>query len=294
MSDLTNSTDTRNVIFSPESASGATPFVLPDGRTIDPFGLVRALASLSHRQVKALGLQTSGISGRHGFTSSESAVLASSLASRLQVLTDSLGSTLFKLTWKERVTPARRSICALRASALRTSDNASTSWPTPTVSQAGGTAEQFLARKAKLNGRCGVALTDLGLVAKLASWPTTRATDGTKGVRSQEGAIREAMRTSGPDLCTMAQLATWATPTTRDWKDGSYQANVPENALLGRQVWQASGETPSGSHAETENPGQLNPAHSRWLMGLPPAWDDCAPTATRSFRKSLRRSLEHT
>jgi DNA (cytosine-5)-methyltransferase 1 len=51
-----------------------------------------------------------------------------------------------------------------------------------------------------------------------------------------------------------------------------------------------SGLTAIGSPAATEKPGQLNPAHSRWLMGYPAEWDACAPTATPSSRKSRKPS----
>ena len=47
----------------------------------------------------------------------------------------------------------------------------------------------------------------------------------------------------------------------------------------------ASGEMLSGCEAATTAGGQLSPRHSRWLIGLPRTWDDCAPTATRSSRK---------
>jgi hypothetical protein len=55
------------------------------------------------------------------------------------------------------------------------------------------------------------------------------------------------------------------TPTTRCWKDGSQQAcqNVEANGLLGREIHQVAGSTPTGEAM------YLNPAFVEEMMGFP-------------------------
>ena len=122
-----------NAISLRGSVSGLTHSDPQDGLTTGPSGPEVALASLSPRQAQQKGLLTSGTFGRTSTGSSRSAALQSCLASRLQARTASLGSTLYKLTWKERTTPSGRSISALRASARRTSDSDCSGWVTPTT-----------------------------------------------------------------------------------------------------------------------------------------------------------------
>lgn len=55
-----------------------------------------------------------------------------------------------------------------------------------------------------------------------------------------------------------------------------------------------SGATPSGSLEPTEKLGALNPEFVSWLMGYPPEWLSCAPSATRSSHKSQRSSSKPT
>lgn len=118
---VTTSEVTPNAISSPALESGPTHFAELDGQTILPFGQGAVRVSRSPQAGYGKASTINVISGPHGIGSSASIALTNSLANRLRRALALRGSTLFRLTWKTRVTPSGRRIPALRASARRTS-----------------------------------------------------------------------------------------------------------------------------------------------------------------------------
>jgi len=251
MSDRLTSEAIDSIISSPASEDGLSPFDWPDGPTTVRSGPAPVPVSRFRALEKDRGTSTPAISGPFSFDLSPSTDLQFCLENRLRARMAANGSPLYALTWKHWDMPSGPPICALRASAPRISDNGSTGWPTP-CQQDGP------------NGGPGQGTDRLPGAVALTGWPTP-----TKG--NADG----------------SQMGKDASATGRR-PDGS-KATVSLNQvaqLVGPARLTASGEMLTGSSAAMASGGQLNPAHSRGLMGYPPAWDFYGVMAMQTFRRS--------
>ena len=136
-------------------------------------------------------------------------------------------------------------------------------WPTPNAGPQNDTDTKWEQRREavkKKHGNNGFGMT-LGMASQLSGWPSPTAQDHSRGVRpprTHDTGIPLSQRVAQIDMNQPARLK-------------------PDGVIL------------TGSGAGMESGGQLNPAHSRWLMGYPAEWDACAPTATPSSRKSQQK-----
>lgn len=131
---LATSTATPSVISSLASADGATPCDSPSGLTMNRSGQEAAHASRSASEAALREFSTRGTYGPLFIGSSRSAVLQRSLESRLRARLGVNGSPEYALTWKTWDMPSGPPICALRASARRTSGSGFGGLPTPAAS----------------------------------------------------------------------------------------------------------------------------------------------------------------
>lgn len=170
----TSSTVIDNAISSPASADGPRRSSSQVSTQTPKSGPDHVRVNLSARQAGEAGLLTSGTYGQPSIGLSTSTDLTWSLENKLQAALHSTGSIMYRLTWKAWVMPSGRVLFRRAASVRRTSGSGRSGWPTPAAQEAGGTPEQFLARKVKAreNGASlGVSLTSLSLMVQTVSGP---------------------------------------------------------------------------------------------------------------------------
>jgi len=236
---------TPSVISLPGLVDGQEHLKLPSGTQIDLFGQdlhpVKVSQSLEKEKEKTIA-DTSGLSS---LISSESAILQQSLVNRLQQLSDMDGSTIYKTTLKQKATPQGRLFFQLAASALRTKENDSSSWPTPTSATGGPSKNPN--NKRGINGG-----NPMATAASLVPWLTPTTSD-MNGVRELDG-----KRSGG--LNTQAQAA-WPTPSQRDFK-GGYQGGRIRNGKISVDTLDVAAQlTPWATPT-------ANPANGEWEQFL--------------------------
>ena len=127
-------------------------------------------------------------------------------------------------------------------------------WPTPRAQEPGSTSAGY--------GK--------GLKNMATNWRTPNASDAEGGV--MEWRDGKAAKLKLRDHSVHA-VKSWATPTSRDWKDGSATDKAPTNCQLGRQA-------PRSMIDGDMSKLTLNPQFTEWLMGWPIGWTESEPVAT--------------
>lgn len=302
MFNLQTSPDTGNATSSPASPVGPLQLDLLGGPTTASSGPAAPRASRSPSRVKEKPRMTIGTCGPTSFASSVPDGPLSSWENRLRRRLARTGSTECLLTWKQRTTPAGRSLSQLVPSTRPIAGTGSGLWPTPTTRDWKDSPGMSFAPRKDGASRLDLLPRQVYWIAQntpAALWPTPCARDHMPAHSPEYIAEKKAQGHGMSILPDYAATALWGTPLAQQAngepeqflqrkRDSVARGNSMGISLsdLNMQVKAAHGPGRTGSSATTEKPGALNPAFVCWLMGFPAAWDACAPTAMPSSRKS--------
>ena len=109
--------------------------------------------------------------------------------------------------------------------------------------------------------------------AEAVKWLTYGTEEGKKGILIHEAFVEALINHLGferPRLNGMTAICL----------EPYHQFSYPISIVIGGDLWKEYGQKYN----------QLDPAHSRWLMGLPPEWDDCAVMAMQSMSRRRKNS----
>jgi len=161
-------------------------------------------------------------------------------------------------------------------------------WPSPTKGNGDGSQSMTTCSATGRREDGSKVTVSLPGVAALISWPTTTTRDWKDG-SEQPNVERNAL------LGREVWLTAWSTPRTSDSNTETHEAAMKELSrehagggaklaveahltVSGPARLTVRGEMLTGSSAGTASGGQLDPAHSLWLMGYPLSWGLAAPT----------------
>lgn len=220
---------------------GRSPPSSPVGPPTGPSGPRAAPASPSVRPGKVSVSTIQGICGPTSFASSAPAGPLQSWENRLRDRLAMVGSTESALIWREKVTPAGRSISRLAPWTPPTGDSGSTGspWPTPRANNEGATMTG--------TDRAG---WDLPTKMVTSQWPTPTVRDGEK---SPLRALPNDPRRSQLNDKMQAQ---WPTPTVADveggrkTRSGERSGEMLLNGLMGQ--WPTPRVSAGGGNGKPE------------------------------------------
>ena len=243
MSNQATSTDLRNVTFSQGLEGGLTHSDWLASPMKDQFGQDRVLAKPCQSQEQ--GAESKIQSDTFGplFDTSSptpSADLCASLESKLRADLDVNGSPEYDLTWRQWDMPQGPQICALRASARRTSGSDCGGWPTVSANEdAAGT----------LNGEMQFMLSHAALTAN----PTA---EGKQLTTPEQSGGPAATEKQGEYLPDGSQTAGWVTPRANAYAS---RPNKKGGITPEGQAQTAGWQSPKAS--DSKSPGKSRDVH---------------------------------